>query len=92
MIIGGIVLPVAKTATRKRGENTVTNTELLEQWIANSGKKKGFLAKKLGLSLAGFRNCCVNKAEFTARHIRILCEELGITKFEDVQAVFFACR
>jgi len=68
----------------------MTNTELLEQWIEKSGKKKKYLAAKVGLSLAGFRNCCINKAEFTATQIRILCEELGITRLTDKEAVFYA--
>ena len=68
----------------------MTNTALLETWIAKSGKKKSFLAGKVGLSRAGFRNCCINKAEFTASQIDILCSELGITKFADRKAVFFA--
>lgn len=68
----------------------MTNTKLLEMWIERSGKKKKFLAEKVGLSYAGFRNCCINKAEFTATQIQILCEELGITKLSDREAVFFA--
>lgn len=68
----------------------MTNTALLEEWIKKSGKKKTYLAKKVGLSYAGFRNCCINKAEFTARHIQILCVELGITSLKDKEAVFYA--
>lgn len=68
----------------------MTNTALLEAWIARSGKKKGYLASKVGLSRAGFRNCCINKSEFTASQIDILCAELGITKLTDRKAVFFA--
>lgn len=68
----------------------ITNTELLEQWIKKSGKKKKYLAKKVGLSPAGFRNCCINKAEFTVRQMQILCEELGITDLLDKEAVFYA--
>ena len=47
----------------------MTNTEMLEKRISDSGKKKGFLAEKVGLSRAGFRNCMTNKAEFTASQI-----------------------
>ena len=68
----------------------MTNTELLEQRISDSGKKKGFLAEKVGLSRAGFRNCMTNRAEFTASQIDILCEELGITSLKDRFAIFFA--
>jgi hypothetical protein len=68
----------------------MTNTTLLEEYIEKSGKKKKYLAEKVGLSLAGFRNCCTNKAEFTARQIQILCDELDITSLEELYAIFFA--
>ena len=68
----------------------MTHTEKLEDKIAKSGKKKIYLAEKVGLSLAGFRNCCTNKSEFKASQIQILCDELGIVDFEDVRAIFFA--
>lgn len=68
----------------------MTNTELLEKKIQESGKKKGYLAKKVGLSLAGFYNCCNNKAEWKASQIDILCDELGITDLYERQAIFFA--
>jgi hypothetical protein len=68
----------------------MTNTELLEMWIKQSGKKKNYLAGKVGLSYAGFRNCVINKAEFTATQISILCAELGITRLSDKEAVFYA--
>lgn len=68
----------------------MTNTELLEQKIYESGKKKGFLAQKCGLSRVGFRNCVINKAEFSASQITILCEELAITSFREKEAIFFA--
>lgn len=68
----------------------MTNTELLESYIQKSGKKKKYLAEKVGLSQPGFRNACLNKAEFTARQIAILCEELHIKTYEEMLAVFFA--
>lgn len=68
----------------------MTNTELLNEAIEESGKKKGYLAQKVGLSRAGFRNCEINKAEFTASQIEILCEELNITSLKRRQAIFFA--
>lgn len=68
----------------------MTNTELLEKKIQESGKKKGFLAKKVGLSLAGFYNCCNNKAEWKASQIDILCTELCITDLRERQTIFFA--
>lgn len=68
----------------------MTNTELLEQKIKESGKKKGYLAGKCGLSRAGFRNCVINDAEFTATQINVLCMELNITSLKERHAIFFA--
>ena len=68
----------------------MTNTELLEDKITKSGLKKTYLADKVGLSLAGFRNCCINKAEFKASQIQILCDELKITSLMEKQSIFFA--
>lgn len=68
----------------------MTNTELLESRISASGLKKSYLAQKLNLSGAGFRNCITNKAEFKASQITILCEELGITSLKEKESIFFA--
>ena len=69
----------------------MTNTELLEEKIKQSGKKLTYLAEKVGLSYAGFRNCVTNKAEFKASHIDILCKELNINTSE-MRRIFFANR
>lgn len=68
----------------------MTNTELFEGKVKESGKKKCYLAEKCGLSRAGFRNCETNKAEWTASQIEILCEELLITSLREKDAIFFA--
>ena len=68
----------------------MTNKKLLEEKIAESGKKKGYLAKKLGMSRAGFYNCLNNKAEFDASHIKILSAELNITSLKEKDSIFFA--
>lgn len=68
----------------------MTNTELLERKIAESGKKKAFLAERLGLSAQGLRNLITNKTEFKARQIQILCDELSITTAKEKEAIFFA--
>ena len=69
----------------------MTNTKLLEEKIKESGKKISYLAEKVGLSYAGFRNCVTNKAEFKATHIDILCRELSID-LKDMRTIFFAKR
>lgn len=68
----------------------LTNTQLLEKKIQESGLKKGYLAERCGLSRAGFRNCELNKAEFTTSQVEILCEELKITSLREKQTIFFA--
>ena len=67
----------------------MVNTELLEDKIRQSGKKKSYLALRIGLTLAGFRNCCTNKAEFKVSHVKILCHELGLNSAE-MMKIFFA--
>ena len=68
----------------------MTNTELLEDKIKKSGLKITYLAHKVGLSYAGFRNCVTNKADFKAVHIDVLCEDLGITDLQEKEDIFFA--
>lgn len=68
----------------------MTNRKLLESKIAHSGKKKGYLAEKCGLSRAGFLNCIKGDALFNTSHIKILCEELNITSLKEREAIFFA--
>lgn len=68
----------------------MTDTVLLEIKIKESGKKKGYLAEKCGLSRAGFRNCLINKATWNSKHIVVLCEELHIYDLAEKEAIFFA--
>ena len=56
----------------------MVNTELLEDKIKESGKKKSFLAKRCNLSRQGFALKCTNKQDFTATQIMVLCDELNI--------------
>ncbi len=68
----------------------MTNKLLLEEKIAESGKKKGYLADKCGLSRTGFLNCVKGTALFNTSHINILCEELNITSLKEKESIFFA--
>lgn len=76
------------TETENKKRSGLTNTELLEEAIAASGYKKGFLAEQCGLSLAGFRNCVVNEAEFTGRQILTLCILLKLDRVRG-ELIFF---
>ena len=68
----------------------LTNRKLLERKIAESGKKKGYLAEKCGLSRTGFLNCIKGDALFNTSHIKILCDELNITSLNERESIFFA--
>ena len=68
----------------------MTNQKLLEEKIVKSGKKKGYLAKKCGLSRTGFLNCVKGDALFNTSHIKILCDELNISSLEERESIFFA--
>jgi hypothetical protein len=83
---------VVREMHQEKGGDNMTNTELLEKKIQESGKKKSYLAKRCGLSRAGFRNCMINKSEFKTSQVDILCEELGITSLKEKDLIFFAKR
>lgn len=70
------------------GEN-MTNTCLLEDYIKNSGLKKCFIAKHLGITAYGFALKVKNKSEFKANEIAELCKLLKIGA-KDKEAIFFA--
>ena len=67
----------------------MTNTELLEKRIADSGLKKNFIAEKMGISRTGLLNKLTGKTEFVASEIKFLCDLLGITP-EDMKLIFFS--
>lgn len=68
----------------------MTNVELLNEKINDSGKKKGFLAQKLGVSRATFKSLCVGKSQFKTEQVKILCDELNIVNPQEKESIFFA--
>lgn len=67
----------------------MTNTALLEEYIAKAGLKKGFLAQSLGISAYTLTLKINNKNEFKANEIDILCKLLNIG-IRDRMRIFFA--
>lgn len=70
----------------------MVNKEELNKRIKDSGLKKTFLAKALGLSRQGFFNKCEGIQEFNADEINILCKLLKITKATDKVYIFLTER
>lgn len=69
----------------------MTNTELLKDKIEQSGYKKSYIAKAIGLkSTYGLSMKINNETEFKASEINALCELLKIDSLEEKQRIFFA--
>lgn len=68
----------------------MVNKELLDKKIKDSGLKKEFLAKSLGITRAGFYKKASNGSEFTTGEVAILCKMLSITKLTEKESIFFA--
>ena len=70
----------------------MTNTELLEKKIDESGFKKSYIAKRIGLkSTYALSKKIRNENEFKATEINRLCELLKINSLEEKELIFFAC-
>lgn len=67
----------------------MVDTQLLEEEIRKSGKKKNFLAEQCRMTPQSLNNKINNLTEFTAKQILILCDELGIDSFEKRESIFF---
>lgn len=68
----------------------MTDTQYLEKVIAESGKKKGYLADKLGISRQSFHKKMTNATRFNLNEVQVLCSELNITKLSVKNDIFFA--
>ena len=72
-----------------RREKIVVDTQLLESIITDSGKKRTFLADKIGISVQSLKLKIDNKSDFKSSEVMSLCRELGITKLADKEKIFF---
>ena len=67
----------------------MVDTLLLEETIKKSGKKKTYLANKLGMSVQNLRLKINGESDFWTNEVTILCQELGITRLSDKEKIFF---
>lgn len=70
----------------------MTNTKELEKIIKDSGLKKNYIAKVLGISRQALQNKIKNISSFTSTEISVLCDLLKITKLKEKEKIFFATR
>lgn len=66
------------------------NKALLDKRIAESGYKKSYIAKVLGITPETFSRKVGNISCFNISETRILCELLGINTPDEKDAIFFA--
>ena len=64
------------------------NTQLLEQKIADSGLKIGYIAETLGLTRQGFDKKRKGKISFRLAEVYVLCDLLHISGEEKVKIFF----
>lgn len=65
------------------------DTQMLEDEIIKSGKKKTYLAEKLGITIQSLKQKINNKSDFKTNEVLILCQELNISKLSDKEKIFF---
>ena len=70
----------------------MTNTALLEAKITESGLKKSYIAKSIGLTPYGLTLKIRNINEFKASEIDKICILLGIDSPEERCDIFFASK
>lgn len=67
----------------------MTNTELLNAKINESGIKRGAIAERLGLSRYGLAKKINGKNDFKSEEILTLCELLNIKTLTEREKIFF---
>lgn len=68
----------------------MVNTELLKRIISEKGLKIVYVAKRLGITDASFRNKLENRTSFKLGEVSLLCQLLGIDDLKLKDAIFFA--
>lgn len=68
----------------------MVDTQELENRIKLSGKKKQYLADKIGCSRQYLTMKIKNEVDFDLREVAILCNELHISTLSDKERIFFA--
>ena len=68
----------------------MTNTQLLLDYIDNSGLKRNYIARMLGITTYSLAQKIHNIREFKASEIYTLCKVLGISSPDSINAIFFA--
>lgn len=66
----------------------MANTSELEKAIKKSGKMKGYLADRLGITRTSFYYKCRNRGSFTADEAILLSDEIGVGTMSEFRKIF----
>lgn len=67
----------------------MVDTQLLEEKIKSSGRKKTYLAERLGISIQNLKLKIDGKSDFKTNEVGVLCQELGINRLSEKEKIFF---
>ena len=68
----------------------MTNWELLEKKIAESGLRRMYIYKEVGITRAGWSYKKKKNIDFSVSQISALCDVLQIKKLSEKERIFFA--
>ena len=68
----------------------MTNWELLEKKIDESGLRRAFIYEKVGISRSGWNHKKKTQGDFSTVQISALCDVLRITRLSEKEQIFFA--
>ena len=68
----------------------MTNWELLDKKIEESGLRRAFIYERLGITRSAWSHKRSGRTDFTASQIQTLCEVLHITRLSEKEQIFFA--
>lgn len=67
----------------------MVNTELLVTYIQDSGLKKQYIAKEMGINYNTLKRKIYNKSAFDVDQVQNLCKILHITNKKKIHEIFF---
>lgn len=68
----------------------MTNWELLEKKIDESGLRRSFVYESVGITRSGWSHKRKIHGDFTQTQIKALCDVLRITRLSEKEQIFFA--
>lgn len=68
----------------------MVDTQLLEDYIAKSGKTKSYLSNKMGITIQTLRKKSTNQYDFKMGEVDILCSEIGVKTVKERNLIFLS--